>query len=59
MEVMGAATDPSPNRDPKQDEPNLDPNPDPNPDRDPHQATGTEDWDEVFGFMFETLSEGC
>ena len=59
MEVMGAATDPSPNRDPKQDEPNLDPNPDPNPDPDPHQATGTEDWDEVFGFMFETLSEGC
>ena len=59
MEVMGAATDPSPNRDPKQDEPNLDPNPDPNPDPDPLQATGTEDWDEVFGFMFETLSEGC
>ena len=56
---MGAATDPSPNRDPKQDEPNLDPNPDPNPDPEPHQATGTEDWDEVFGFMFETLSEGC
>ena len=64
MKVMGAAADPSPNRDPDHDrdpEPDPDPKHGPNPDPKlhPHQATGTEEWDEIFGFMFETLSEGC